>query len=64
MKRIFKTGSTLIQEDETLAALSVAEIQALLAHTYPELAHATTRETVQDDGTRLIEFLPQAGRKG
>lgn len=62
--RIFKTGSTLITESPEMQDLSIAQVQDLLKHTYPELAHATLRETPQPDGTLLIEWLSQPGRKG
>jgi len=62
--RIFKTGSTLITESPEMRELTVGQIQDLLKHSYPELAHATVRETPQPDGTLLIEWLSQAGRKG
>ncbi len=62
--RIFKTGATRIVEDESLRGLSVEEVRGILKRTYPELAHATVRETTQADGTLLVEFWAQAGRKG
>ncbi len=62
--RLFKTGATLITETAEMRALSVSQVQALLKHSYPELAHATVRETPQSDGTMLVEWLPAAGKKG
>jgi hypothetical protein len=62
--RIFKTGTTIIAEDDTLRSLGDDDVKALLQRTYPEIAHATVRETVQEDGTRLIEYIARAGRKG
>ena len=62
--RIFKTGSTLITESPEMKDLSISQVQDLLKHSYPELAHATVRETPQPDGTLLIEWLPIAGKKG
>ena len=62
--RIFKTGTTIIAEDETLRSLSDDDVKALLQRTYPEIAHATVRETVQEDGTRVLTYLPQVGKKG
>jgi hypothetical protein len=64
LTRIFKTGTTIIAEDDTLRSLSDDDVKALLQRTYPEIAHATVRETVQEDGTRLIEYIARAGRKG
>lgn len=62
--RIFKTGATRIVEDESLRGLSVEEVRGILKRTYPEIAHATVRETTQPDGTVQITFLPQPGKKG
>ena len=61
--RIFKTGATRIVEDETMTGLSNEEVRQILARTYPEVAHATLREREQD-GMRIVDFLPQPGRKG
>ncbi len=61
--RIFKTGATRIVEDETMTGLSNEEVRQILARTYPEVAHATIREREQD-GMRIVDFLPQPGRKG
>lgn len=67
--RIFKTGSTLIQEDDSMRALSNEAVRDLLRNQYPELANATLREIPQpkqegEPETLVIEFLPQPGRKG
>lgn len=62
--RIFKTGATRIVEDESMRGLSVEDVRGILKRTYPEIAHATVRETTQADGTLLVEFLAQPGRKG
>ncbi|HMN12867.1 MAG TPA: hypothetical protein PKD55_11140 [Bellilinea sp.] len=61
--RVFKTGATRIVEDETMTGLSNEEVRQILARSYPEVAHATIREREQD-GLRIVEFLPQPGRKG
>ena len=63
-RRIFKTGSTIISESPELRGLDNESIRNLLKHTYPEVANATIRETPQNDGTLLVEFLPVPGRKG
>ena len=39
------------------------DVRNLLKATYPEVANATLRETTAE-GQRLVEFLPQPGRKG
>jgi len=62
-KRTFKVGGTRIAEDASTAALTNEQVQALLKTRYPEIANATIRETENADG-RLVEYLPQAGRKG
>ena len=43
--------------------ISNEEIRDLLKPTYPEVAHATIREREQD-GLRILNFIPVAGRKG
>jgi hypothetical protein len=62
--RIFKIGATRIVEDASLAGRSLEEVRDILKHSYPEVAHATVRETDLEDGSRLVEYLPVAGRKG
>ncbi len=62
--RIFKIGATRIVEDASLAGRDLDEVKAILQRTYPEIAHATVRETMLDDGTQLTEWLAQPGKKG
>lgn len=62
--RIFKIGATTIQADDSMAHLDNEQVRAVLKRTYPEVAHATIRERTLEDGTKLVEFLPQPGRKG
>jgi hypothetical protein len=63
LPRVFKIGTVRIVEDETTATLSNEQIRAMLRTAYPEVAHATITE--RTDGTvRLVEFMPQPGRKG
>jgi hypothetical protein len=64
VNRIFKTGATRIVEDESMRDLTNEQIREILKRSYPEIAHARLRETTQEDGTLLVEFLPQPGRKG
>lgn len=61
--RVFKTGATRIVEDETMVGLTNEQVRDVLKRSYPEVAHATIREREQD-GLRIVEFLPQPGRKG
>jgi len=62
--RVFKTGTVRIVEDASMSRLSSEEVRSLLKSSYPEVANATIRESQLEDGTPLIEFLPQPGRKG
>ena len=62
--RIFKIGATRIVEDASLAGRDLDEVKTILQRSYPEIAHATVRETTLDDGTRLTEWLAQPGKKG
>lgn len=61
--RIFKTGATRIIEDASMSGLSNEQVRDLLKTTYPEVANATIRER-DENGQRVVEFLPQPGRKG
>ena len=63
-KRIFKTGSTTIVEDDTMQGQSNEAVRDILKRTYPEVANATIREQDLENGQKLVEFLPQPGRKG
>lgn len=61
--RILKIGAARIVEDASMSPLSNEQIRDILKRTYPEIAHATIRER-DDNGQRVVEFLPQPGRKG
>jgi hypothetical protein len=61
--RIFKTGATRIVEDDSMRGKNIEEVRALLRSAYPEIANATIRER-DENGLRVVEFLPQPGRKG
>jgi hypothetical protein len=63
MPRLFKIGATRIVEDASMSTLSNEQVRDVLKRTYPEIAHATIRER-DDSGYRVVEFLPQPGRKG
>ncbi len=40
-------------------------VRDVLKTTYPEIANATIRERTEgENGLRVVEFLPQPGRKG
>ena len=62
--RIFKISSITIVEDESLAGKSLEEIKLILQRTYPEVAHATVRETTHEDGRICYHYIARAGRKG
>ena len=62
--RIFKIGTTTIQEDASMQGKSLDEIKAILKRSYPEIAHATVRETTLEDGTHVLDFIAKPGRKG
>lgn len=61
--RVFKIGAMRIVEDASMSALDNNVIRDLLKISYPEIANATIRERVEN-GLRVVEFLPQPGRKG
>jgi PRTRC genetic system protein C len=61
--RVFKIGTTRIVEDPSMSALSNEQVRDLLKTSYPEIANATIRER-EENGLRIVEFLPQPGRKG
>jgi hypothetical protein len=61
--RVFKIGSTRIVEDATMHGATNEEIRTLLKTSYPEIANATIRER-EENSVRIVEFLPQPGRKG
>ena len=62
--RIFKIGTTTIVENESTAGKPLDEIKAILARTYPEVAHATVRERTLEDGRICYDWIARAGRKG
>ena len=62
--RIFKIGATRIVEDASLSGKSLDDVKAILQRSYPEIAHATVRETTLDDGTMVVHYIPRPGRKG
>ena len=62
--RIFKIGATTIQADASMANLDNEQIRAILKRTYPEVAHATIRETTLEDGTIAVIFTSVPSRKG
>jgi hypothetical protein len=61
--RLFKIGATRIVEDASMSSLDNNAIRDLLKTSYPEIANATIRER-DENGLRVVEFLPQPGRKG
>jgi hypothetical protein len=61
--RVFKIGATRIVEDASLAGRSSEEVRDILKHSYPEVPHATIRE-YEENGLRIVAYLPAVGRKG
>ncbi len=61
--RIIKIGATRIVADASMSAIEPEQLRDLLKTTYPEIANATLRER-DENGLRVIEFLPQPARKG
>jgi hypothetical protein len=61
--RVFKIGATRIVEDASMHGATNEEVRDLLKTSYPEIANATIRER-DENGVRIVEFLPQPGRKG
>lgn len=61
--RVFRIGATRIVEDASMSVLDNNAIRDLLRTSYPEIANATIRER-DENGLRVVEFLPQPGRKG
>ncbi len=59
----YKTGSTKIAADDSMAGKTIEEAQAILALQYPEVKNATVRTRTEGDDT-VVEFIPQPGRKG
>ena len=62
--RIFKIGTTTIVEDESMTGLDLDGVKQILQCTYPEVAHATVRETTLEDGSTCYHFINRPGRKG
>ncbi|MBN8636445.1 MAG: hypothetical protein J0M07_14045 [Anaerolineae bacterium] len=63
LTRVFKIGATRVVEDPSLSGMSNEQVRDLLKTSYPEIANATLRER-DENGLRVVEFLPQPGRKG
>lgn len=62
--RVFKIGATRIVADDSFLSVDNEAARQVLKASYPEVANATIRERTLDDGTQLVEYLPQPGRKG
>ena len=62
--RILKIGVTRIIADASMSTLDPEQLRTLLKITYPEIAHATLRETTLEDGTQVLEWVAIPGRKG
>ncbi len=62
--RVFKIGTNRIVEDSSTIALDKEAIRNFLKAGYPEVANALIREHILEDGTLVLDFMPQPGRKG
>ena len=62
--RIFKIGTNRIVEDASTMGLDKEAIRSFLKAGYPEVANALIREHTLEDGTLVLDFMPQPGRKG
>ena len=54
--RLFKTGSTIIAEDETTANLSPEEVRDILKYQYAEVANATINTVPMTMDNKLSSF--------
>lgn len=63
LPRVFKIGATKILETAATEGRTAEQVRELLKSAYPEIANSTVRER-DDNGYRVVEFLPQPGRKG
>ncbi|MBN8640099.1 MAG: hypothetical protein J0M07_32605 [Anaerolineae bacterium] len=63
LTRVFKIGTNRVVEAPSMSGLSNEQVRDLLKTSYPEIANATLRER-DENGLRVVEFLPQPGRKG
>lgn len=61
--RVFKIGASVISEDAATAGKTNEQARNILRAVYPEVANATIREYTTSDH-RVVEFMPQPGRKG
>lgn len=57
-----KIGSERIQVEDTTIR-SDEQLRTLFEVTHPEVKNATTRRAEEGENT-IVEFLPQAGKKG
>ncbi len=62
--RIIKIGATRIVADANLSHLGPEQLRETLKITYPEIAHATMRETTLEDGARAAVRLQRHGVTG
>jgi len=62
--RVFKIGANRIVEDASTVGLDKEAIRSFLKAGYPEVANALIREHTLEDGTLVLDFMPQPGRKG
>ena len=61
--RIFRIGGATVVENESTMNLNNEQVREMLKSTYPEVVHAKIVERA-DDQHRVVEFIPQPGKKG
>lgn len=61
--RVFVVGPNKIVENDSTVGMTNEQVRDFLRGMYPEVANATIRER-DENGTQVVEFLPQPGRKG
>ncbi len=62
-RRLFRIGSTIISESPSTQGLSTEQVRQRLKSAYPEITHASIRET-RDGDTLIVDFTIRAGHKG
>jgi hypothetical protein len=63
MMTIVRINNKRVALDDSLQTASVEAIKENLQIQYPEIQNAMMRVRTEND-TRIVEFVPQAGKKG
>ena len=62
--RVFRTGTTVITEDDSTRGLDIEVVRSILKRTYPEPANASFTEETDYEGRTVVTFRPKPRRKG